>query len=232
MSKTKKNLNKLARNVIVHTDKKSVISEQFRTIRTNIKFSMTDEELVTLLVTSAGMGEGKSTVSANIAAAFSQEGKSVLMIDADMRKPTVHYTFNLKNSVGLSTVLSKQCELGEAIQESLVPGLDIITSGHVPPNPAELLASKQMDFVLEKLRDEYDVIIIDAPPVLSVTDAQILSNKCDGTILVVSSGKTEKAGIKKAKEMLDVSKAKIFGVVLNNAKVEKGHYYYYYGSAE
>lgn len=223
---------KLARNLIVHNDKKSVISEQFRTIRSNIKFSMADKDLKTILITSAGMGEGKSTVAVNIAAAFAQEGKKILLIDGDMRKPVVHHTFGIKNTCGLSNVLSKQNELSEAIQDTKVPGLDIITSGIIPPNPSELLASRQLDNIVQTLKDEYDLIIFDAPPVLSVTDAQILSNKCDGTILVISSGKTEKANIVKAKELLTLSKATIIGAVLNNAKMEKGHYYYYYGSSE
>lgn len=232
MSRKNKNPKKLARNLIVHTDRKSVIAEQIRTIRTNIKFSASDKELVTILITSAGIGEGKSTISANIATAFAQEGKNVLIVDSDMRKPTVHFTFGLNNTVGLSNVLSRQNELNEAIQESIIPGVDIITSGQIPPNPAELLASKQMDNIIETLKDEYNVIIFDAPPVLSVTDAQILANKCDGTILVVSSGKTEKAGIVKAKEMLENAKANILGVVLNYVKIKNSHYQYYYGHAE
>ncbi|WP_096550710.1 CpsD/CapB family tyrosine-protein kinase [Ureibacillus thermosphaericus] len=234
MFKKKKKKNKsMARKLIVETDPKSFISEQFRTIRTNIKFSMPDKDLKTIVITSAGAGEGKSTVSANIAAVFSQEGKKVLLIDGDMRKPTVHYTFVLKNAFGLSSILTKQCQLNEAIQETDVENLYVIPSGPIPPNPAELLASKQMELIIDILQEEYDLIIIDAPPVLSVTDAQILSNKCDATILVVSSGDTQKASIVKAKELLDLSKANIIGVVVNNAVIEKGHYYYYYyGTAE
>lgn len=222
----------MARNLIVHTNSKSVISEQFRTIRTNIKFSMTDKDLKTIVITSAGAGEGKSTISANIAVAFSQEGKKVLLIDADMRKPTVHYTFGLKNVFGLSNLLTKQCEINDVINKTHIKNLFVITSGMIPPNPAELLASKQMELIIENLKNEYDLIMFDAPPVISVTDAQILSNKCDATILVVSSGQTEKSGIVKAKELLEISKANIIGVVLNNAEIQKGHYYYYYGTSE
>ncbi|MED3660473.1 CpsD/CapB family tyrosine-protein kinase [Ureibacillus terrenus] len=229
--KTKKNKT-MARKLIVESDPKSFISEQFRTIRTNIKFSMPDKELKTIVITSAGAGEGKSTISANIAAVFSQEGKKVLLVDGDMRKPTAHYTFGLKNAIGLSSLLTRQCELGDAVQETEYPGLFVITSGPIPPNPAELLASKQMEAMINSLKDEFDFVFFDAPPVLSVTDAQILSNRCDATILVVSSGETQKESIVKAKELLDMSKANIIGVVMNNAKMEKGYYYYYYGTSE
>lgn len=225
--------NTFARNLIVQEDPRSIISEQFRTIRTNIKFSMPDDELKTIVVTSASMKEGKSTISANIACMFAQEGKKVLLIDGDMRKPTVHYTFTLKNVYGLSNLLTKQCTIEETMQESDVEGLTIITSGPIPPNPAELIASKQMESLLDSLKEEFDYIIFDAPPVLSVTDAQIFSNKCDATILVINSGETQKNAIVKAKELLDLSKANIIGVVMNNVNLKKDHYYYqYYGTAE
>lgn len=156
----------------------------------------------------------------------------MLLVDGDMRKPAAHYTFGLKNAIGLSSLLTRQCELGDAVQETEYPGLFVITSGPIPPNPAELLASKQMEAMINSLKDEFDFVFFDAPPVLSVTDAQILSNRCDATILVVSSGETQKESIVKAKELLDMSKANIIGVVMNNAKMEKGYYYYYYGTSE
>lgn len=231
--KKRKKQQTLARKLVVRDDPKSVISEQFRTIRTNIKFSMPDEELKTVVITSASIKEGKSTTSTNIASVFAQEGKKVLIVDCDMRKPTVHYTFSLKNVIGLSNLLTRQCTLEEAIQETDIEGLSVITSGPIPPNPAELLASKQMMLVLEKLENEFDMIILDAPPVLPVTDAQILSNKCDATILVISAGETQKNAILKAKELLEHSKANIIGVIMNNVKLKKNQYYYhYYGEAE
>lgn len=230
----RKKSNTLARNLVVHEDPKSIVSEQFRTIRTNIKFSMPDDELKTIVVTSASIKEGKSTVSANIAGVFAQEGKKVLIIDGDMRKPTVHYTFTLQNVMGLSNLLTRQCTIQEAIQETDIEGLSVITSGPIPPNPAELLASKQMGIVMGMLKEEFDLIIFDAPPVLSVTDAQILSNKCDATILIVNAGETQKNAIVKAKELLDLSKADIIGVIMNNINLKKKDYYYYqyYGQAE
>ncbi|MFJ7186821.1 CpsD/CapB family tyrosine-protein kinase [Lysinibacillus xylanilyticus] len=223
----------LARKLITVANSKSVVSEQFKTIRTNINFSMPDKDIKTLLITSSTPGEGKSTVSSNTAVVFAQENKKVLLIDADMRKPTVHHTFNLNNSVGLANLLTRQAIVEQAVQKTEIEGLHIITSGPIPPNPAELLASNMMSNLIDELSKQYDVIIFDAPPILSVTDAQILSNKCDGTIIVVNSGAAEKAGVLKAKEALELSQANILGVVLNNFKLERDHYYYqYYGSAE
>ncbi|WP_251671013.1 MULTISPECIES: CpsD/CapB family tyrosine-protein kinase [unclassified Sporosarcina] len=223
----------VARKLVTQTNPKSVVSEQFRTIRTNINFSMPDKELKSLLFTSAAPGEGKSTSSANTAVVFAQEGKKVLLIDSDMRKPTTHYTFSRMNATGLSNLLTRQWEIDDVIQQTDIDGLDLITSGPIPPNPAELLGSKAMDTLIGKLKEKYDLLIFDAPPVLSVTDAQILSNICDGTILVLNAGTTEKDSIVKAKEALESSKANILGTILNNFVLQKDHYYYqYYGETE
>ncbi|MDQ0226803.1 CpsD/CapB family tyrosine-protein kinase [Metabacillus niabensis] len=217
------------RSLISLTNPKSPIAEQFRTIRTNIQFSSVDEALQTIIVTSSGPGEGKSTNTANLAVVFAQQGKRVLLIDADLRKPTVHYTFRTENHVGLSNVLTRQLTLEEAISTTAQEKLWVLSSGPIPPNPSELLGSKNMQVLLEQAKEEYDVIVIDTPPVLAVTDAQILANLADGVVLVVSSGKTERDSAKKAKELLESAKAKILGVVLNNKKAEESHYYYYYG---
>ena len=232
-NKKNKGMQSVARKLVTSVNPKSIVSEQFRTMRTNINFSMPDEELRTILVTSASPGDGKSTVVANTAVVFAQEGKRVLLIDGDMRKPTVHYTFHLTNTIGLSNLLTRQTTLSEAVKASDIDGLDIITCGPIPPNPAELLGSRTMDKLLEEMKSEYDIILFDAPPVLSVTDAQILSNKCDGTVLVLSAGQTEKEGIIKTKEALVASQANIIGAVLNNYVLDKDHYYYqYYGTGE
>lgn len=217
------------RSLISLTNPKSPIAEQFRTIRTNIQFSSVDKELQTIIVTSSGPGEGKSTNTANLAVVFAQQGKRVLLIDADLRKPTVHYTFRTENHVGLSNVLTRQLTLEEAISTTAQEKLWVLSSGPIPPNPSELLGSKNMQVLLEQAKEEYDVIVIDTPPVLAVTDAQILANLADGVVLVVSSGKTERDSAKKAKELLESAQAKILGVVLNNKKAEESHYYYYYG---
>jgi len=231
--KKKKPVQTVARKLVTKVNPKSVVSEQFRTVRTNINFSMPDKDLKTLLFTSSTPGEGKSTSAANVAIVFAQDGKKVLLVDADMRKPTMHYTFHTTNSTGLSNLLTRKWELKDVVIETEIEGLHIVTCGPIPPNPAELLGSKTMDTLMEELIAGYDIVIFDAPPILSVTDAQILSNKCDGTILVLNSGSTEKASVVKAKEALVSSKANILGTLLNNFVLEKDHYYYqYYGTGE
>ncbi|WP_043931175.1 CpsD/CapB family tyrosine-protein kinase [Bacillus sp. EB01] len=225
----KKKLLQGKRKLITKLDPKSPISEQYRTLRTNIQFSSVDEEIKKIMVTSSGPGEGKSTTTANLAVVFAQQGKSVLLIDADLRKPTVHYSFNLTNTIGLTNVLSHQVELKEAINETDVKGLYVVSSGPIPPNPSELLGSRMMDSFIKEAEGKFDIVLFDTPPVLAVTDAQILSNKCDGTILVVSSEKTEIEQAVKAKELLATAQAKVLGVVLNNRKFEKNQQYYYYG---
>ncbi|BCB05875.1 protein-tyrosine kinase [Bacillus sp. KH172YL63] len=222
-------LNSNIRKLIAKVNPKSPISEQFRTIRTNIQFSSVDQEYRSIMVTSSGPGEGKSTTAANLAVVFAQQGKTVLLIDADMRKPTVHYTFNFPNTTGLTNVLTRQVALTEAVKDSGVDKLHILSSGPVPPNPAELLSSRAMEQFFEDAYKEYDLIIFDTPPVLVVTDAQILANQCDGSILVVSSGKTEIDAAKKSKDLLESARGKLLGTVLNNKKITDTSYYYYYG---
>lgn len=217
------------RKLVVKNDPKSPVSEQYRTIRTNIQFSTLDNEIRTLMVTSSGPGEGKSTTAANLATVFAQQGNKVLLVDADMRKPTVHYTFSLGNTFGLTTVLTKQSNLHDSTTQIDSSNLYVLPCGPVPPNPAEVISSRAMDELMETALNEFDMIIFDSPPVLVVTDAQLLANKCDGTILVVSSNFTEKENAVKAKEQLTTSKAKLLGVILNNKKQDKSQYYYYYG---
>ncbi|MBP3953166.1 CpsD/CapB family tyrosine-protein kinase [Bacillus suaedae] len=215
------------RQLIADTDRTSPITEQYRTIRTNIEFSAVDESIQTIMFTSAGPGEGKSTTAANLAIVMAQNEQSVLLIDADLRKPTMHYTFGTQNITGLTSVLTKKDNLEDAVIKTKINHLSILPSGPVPPNPAELLNSFMMKRLLESARQLFDVIIIDTPPVMAVTDAQILASKCDGVVLVLSSGKTEREQIIKTKDLLLKSKAKIIGTVLNNKKIDSGQYYYY-----
>ncbi|MED4047515.1 CpsD/CapB family tyrosine-protein kinase [Priestia megaterium] len=220
----------LKRRLLAHNSPKDPVAEQYRTIRTNIQFSNVDQDIKAIIVTSSGAEEGKSTTASNLATVYAQQGLSVLLIDADLRKPTGHYTFRLENHIGLTNVLTRQSTLAQAVQESEIPHLSVLTSGPIPPNPSELLASGQMAELLKEMKEQFDMIIFDTPPILAVADAQILANQVDGTILVVSSGKTEKDAALKSKELLSNAQGKLLGVVLNNRKVEEGNYYYYYGS--
>ncbi|MEE3892688.1 CpsD/CapB family tyrosine-protein kinase [Priestia megaterium] len=219
----------LKRRLLAHNSPKDPVAEQYRTIRTNIQFSNVDQDIKTIVLTSSGAEEGKSTTSSNLATVYAQQGLKVLLIDADLRKPTGHYTFRLENHIGLTNVLTRQSTLAQAVQESEIPHLSVLTSGPIPPNPSELLASAQMTELLKEMKKQFDMIIFDTPPILAVADAQILANQVDGTILVVSSGKTEKDAALKSKELLSNAQGKLLGVVLNNRKVEEGNYYYYYG---
>ncbi|RDU37241.1 capsular biosynthesis protein [Neobacillus piezotolerans] len=211
-------------------DPKSTISEQYRTIRTNIQFSSVDREVRSLMVTSSGPSEGKSTTASNLAVVFAQQGKKVLLVDADMRRPTVHYTFNLPNTFGMTNVLTKQISFSEAVRNTDVEDLYVLSSGPIPPNPAELLGAATMGQLFEEALEMFDLVIFDTPPVLAVTDAQILANKCDGTLLVIYSGKTQIELITKAKELLDAAQGKLLGTVLNHKEIKSNDYYYqYYG---
>lgn len=220
----------LKRRLLAHNSPKNPVAEQYRTIRTNIQFSGADQDIKSLILTSSGTAEGKSTTASNLAAVYAQQGLKVLLIDADLRKPTVHYTFRLENHAGLTNVLTRQSTLGQAVQETEVRDLYVLTSGPIPPNPSELLASHQMEELLKEMKQQFDMVIFDTPPILAVADAQILANQVDASILVVSSGKTEKEAALKAKELLVHAKSKLLGAVLNNRKADSGNYYYYYGS--
>lgn len=228
-SRTKR-IQQVFRQLITHKEPKSPISEQYRNVRTNIQFASVDNDLRSFLVTSSTPAEGKTTTTANLAVVFAQQGKKVLLIDADMRKPALHTMFRAENIIGLTTALSKQNTLGKCVRSTEVENLDFLPSGAIPPNPAELLGSKMMDELLEEAYRHYDLVIIDTPPVLAVTDAQVLANKCDGIVLVVRSGKAEKEAVLKVKGLMENTQSKLLGVVLNGKQQKDGEHYYYYGS--
>ncbi|WP_203332298.1 CpsD/CapB family tyrosine-protein kinase [Planococcus beigongshangi] len=218
--------NRAANKLVAYTSPRSMAAEQFRTLRTNINFSSPDDVIKTIVVTSASAAEGKSTTAANLAVVYAQDGRKVLLVDGDMRRPTVHLTFNIQNVIGLSNLLTRQNSSENAIRYSGIIGLDLLPCGPLPPNQAELLSSKSMDKLIQKLKGIYDIIIFDVPPILLVTDGQLLANKCDGCILVVNSGTTDKRKALKAKDAITMSKSKLIGVVLNNFTVSKEHIYY------
>ncbi|MGM0122835.1 tyrosine-protein kinase [Enterococcus sp. AZ194] len=219
-------------SLITLVDPSSPISEQYRTIRTNIQFaSSSDNPIKTMVITSSGPGEGKSTTSANLAVVFAKSGQRVLLVDADMRKPTVYKTFNLSNAKGLSTVLSTATSVLEAAQRTVIDNLTVLTSGPKPPNPSELLGSMRMAQVIEEAKNLYDIVIFDMPPVVAVTDAQIMASKTDGTLLVIRENVSRKESLTKAKDLLSMVQARMLGVIYNGAENSKDQgYYYYYGN--
>ncbi len=221
---------KIEARLITHLDPKSPVAEAYRTLRTNLQFSKIDQQLNTLLVTSAGPKEGKSTTAANLAIAMAQVGRRVVLLDADLRRPVIHSIFGMVKDDGLTNYLMGTIEFNQAIKPTFLDNLFVITSGALPPNPSELLASKKMEETLELLKEEFDMVVIDSPPVIAVTDAAILSTKVHGTILVVSSEYTSKDAIVRAKTLLESVNSKLLGVLLNRVNMEGtyGSYYYYY----
>jgi len=221
-------LNPLITNLKPH----SRISESYRILRTNIQYSTVDSPLKTILVSSSQPGEGKSTTVSNLAVAYAQEEKRILLVDADLRKPTLHQIFSVTNRSGLTNVLANEQSLEDAVHSTEIPNLHLLTSGTYTPNPAEMLGSKRMNQLLDKVAQDYDLVLIDSPPIMAVTDAQILSTLCDGVIMVLNYGKVKRDVAKKALEQLAHVNAKVLGVVINNKTYtgKDSGYYYYYGS--
>ncbi len=218
--------------LITVADPKNPVSEQFRTIRTNIHFMSVDQPLKLVAFTSSNVSEGKSTVTANVAVTWAQEGKKVLLIDADLRRSTLHSTFNLDNRSGLMTVLTSgahKLDLNQVIQPSGIENLSLLSAGPTPPNPSELLNSQRMTAFLDAVKDKFDLIVLDVPPLLEVTDTQALSGRLDGVILVVRAGVTQKAAVTRAVEMLNISKARLLGYILNDVDSDDPAYGYGYG---
>lgn len=203
--------------LITAINAQSPVSEQYRMLRTNIQFSSIDEQIQVIMVASAQTGEGRTTTVSNLAVTYAQENKKVLLIDMNLRKPDLHSMFQLSNSMGLTNILVNQYDWNEVVQETDIPHLYIITSGPQPPNPSDMLGSQKMKSLLMEWKEYYDVILIDVPPLLAFTEGYIVSSMCDGVILVVSTGKTKKESIKKAKASLDMVKARVLGAVLNHA---------------
>jgi len=214
--------------VVTHSDPSSTASEAFRVLRTNLQFMSIDEPLKAIVLTSASPGEGKTTMAANLAVAFAQTGASVCLVDADLRRPMVAKTFGVNNWIGLTTALIGQGDLESALQQTDIPGLTLLTSGPTPPNPAEMLGSLRMTNLIAILKERFDMVIIDTPPILAVTDAAVLAPKADGVVLVVRSAKVPRDQVIRAKVALEAVKAKLLGVVLDALQPEHEADYYYY----
>lgn len=220
-----------SRVLITHENPKSPISEAYRMLRTNILFSNLDRPLKSFAVTSFSVNEGKTTTVANLAVIFSQQGSRVLLIDGDLRKPVIHRIFGFENINGLTDILLKHDDYVKYIKRSQIDHLDVLVCGTLPPNPSELLLSRAMRNLIQQVRDYYDIVLIDAPPVGIVTDAAITSSMVDGVILVAAAGKVTVDELLRAKEILNKVNANIIGVVLNKiAQKSTGYYYnHYYG---
>ncbi len=204
------------------------MAEAYRTLRTNLEFSALDRPLRTLVVTSAGADEGKSTTLANLAVTMAQAGKRVILIDCDQRRPSLHTVFDLRNNCGMTDLMRDETLLAHPpFEDTSIPNLKIITSGQLPPNPSELLGSRRMGEVIEGLLNHGDVLLFDTPPIIAVSDAAILSSKVDGVLLVISAGKTSRDNAKKARALLEKAHARLVGAVLNNVKLDSSLGYYY-----
>lgn len=222
-------------DLITQNDQKSPVSEAYRAIRTNIQFAGAGKSIKLISFTSATPGEGKSTTISNLACAMAQDGKKVLLIDCDMRKPVQHKKFGLKNH-GLSNYIATGESFSSVVNREVFPNLDVLTSGPVTPNPSELLGSPKMEDLLKSVANQYDYVLIDMPPILAVTDAAVLGSKVDGVIVVVASGANAPEDMKQSKQRLLQSGSNILGVVLNKMPQRKssgygygyGYYYYYY----
>jgi len=223
---------KVASTLLMHFAPKSPVSEAYRTLRTNIQFSNLDHPPQAILITSPGPGEGKSTTVANLAVTFSQMGTKTLLIDADFRRPILHSLFGIEKEPGITNYLAGKIHLEGIIRKTPVENLDLITCGVIPPNPSELLASQRMKEFIAELKNRYQMIIFDTPPVIVVTDAMVLGVLLDGVALVASAGQTSQEGLGRAKTLLDNVNAKVMGAVLNKIEAKHSygsyHYYYYY----
>jgi polysaccharide biosynthesis transport protein len=212
----------------------SHVAESYRALRSSIGFAGIDTPLRRLQITSATKGEGKTITSVNLATAMAMDGKKVILVDADLRRPTIHRALKLDNPTGLTEVLLGLKTVDEAIQPTEIDNLSVVCSGPIPPNPAELLGSRAFDQLIEQLEERADVVIFDTPPCMPVTDPLIVASRMDGVVLVLHVGRTKKGMIKHVRELLNRARARVVGVVFNQVEASKGgyyyyHYYYYYG---
>ncbi len=216
-------------------DPASTVAEAYRSVRTNLQFALLESDRRVLLITSASKGEGKSSIVANLAVVLAQSGKSVIVVDADLRRPRVHRFFHLNNSQGLTTAILAERPLADLLQRPRLagspPNLLVLTSGPTPPNPADLLGSQRMADILESLSKLADYVLLDTPPIIPLSDAAVLAPRADGVLLVARAPKSSRKAARLARERVDAGGANLLGVVLNDvtpAFGESGYYYYYY----
>jgi len=216
--------------LVAETAPKSPAAEAYRTLRTNIQFAGLDRPCRTIVITSATPSEGKTTTAANFGVVCAQAGSRVCLVDADLRKPSLHRVFGMDNQRGLTTALLEGKSLADVASPTRVPGLSIVVSGPLPPNHAELAASQRMHDLLETATRNFDLVVCDSPPVLSVSDAVALSAQCDGVILVVRVGGVATAAVRRAAEQIDAVKGRVLGVLLNGVNMRRDRYYAEYHS--
>lgn len=205
---------------------KSIDAEAYRSLRSNIEYSSFDDEYRVIVVTSSVPEEGKSTTSGNLAIALAQSGNSVLLVDCDMRKPSIHKKFKISNAAGTAELLLRKKSF-EEVANNYNENLTIITAGKIPPNPSEMLASRAMTAFIEEMKKEFKYIILDTPPLQAVTDAQVLSTKADGVLLIVRAGSTKREMVFNSVDLIKKVQGKVIGTVLNGVENKKNNYYYY-----
>ena len=223
-------MNELAveyQSLITVANPRSPVAEAYRVLRTNIQFSSLDKPIRTLLVTSTSPEEGKSTTLANLAVTFAQAGSEVVVVDSDLRRPSIHTLFGLPNDRGLTTFLLEDPNGEPPLQATAIERLRVLSSGPLPHNPSELLGSQRMERAVAVLRETAELVLFDCPPVVAVADAAVLGRRLDGCLLVVSVGKTRRDHAVRAKRLLDKANVNVLGAVLNNAKFDPSLYRYY-----
>lgn len=205
---------------------KSIDAEAYRSLRSNIEYSSFDDEYRAIVVTSSVPGEGKSTTSGNLALSLAQSGNKVLLVDCDMRKPSIHKKFKISNISGTAELLLRK-ESFEDVANFYNENLTIITAGKIPPNPSEMLSSRAMTAFIKEMKKEFKYIILDTPPLQAVTDAQVLSTKVDGVLLIVKAGSTKRDAVLNSVDLIKKVQGKVIGTVLNGVENKKNSYYYY-----
>lgn len=223
----------IAPQIVVYHNPKGFSSEAYRSLKMNVEFVNLEKKVKSILITSATSGEGKTVTSANLAIAMAQMGSKTLLVDTDLRKPMLHKLFGVSKEPGMVNHLVHNRPLSEVTKTNEMENLYLITSGVIPPNPSGLLNSKAMEAFLEEVKESFDYVIFDSPPVLAVSDALILSSKVDAVFLVIKDGYTDRRACLRAKDMLEKASAKVAGAILNQVSVDNGYggyyqYYYYY----
>lgn len=225
----------MSTDLIINVNPKSIFSEAIKTVRTNLAFSNIDKEMKVILTTSPQSGDGKSFITANLAVAYAQEGKKVLVVDCDLRKGRQHEIFEVMNltSGGYSNLIlnyKDEIKLNKYIVGTTNKNIDLLPTGPTPPNPVELLVSENNKKLMKQLREKYDIILLDCPPVLGLSDTMIMTKYSDANVIVVSSRRTKIESLDKAKKVFAQANAKITGVIINRASVKDNSYYSYYSN--